>query len=370
MIFGRDFEHLQTLFSVTILLGISPVLAQEKTLRVVPDDSRLAYSDYVHLQFATLPDDPALKVAQFDRVLDMPGKGYRWDNPGARIRFRTDAPVVTAELYYSTHHISTSARNGQGLCYIDGQGAGTFNSRARSVVRQPERVLASLPRPAQPGFHDYELVLPYGDSVEFLGLRVGRPARFEPPPPRTPRRYVAYGDSITQGFTASDVGQSYAFRLAQKKNWQVLNMGFGGRASTPADGRVVAALQADVITVLIGANDWQAGVPPERCGANVNAFLANLRAVQPQVPVYVLTPLWVAASWQPRARVADLESYRQVLREVVYARHDPDLHLIEGPDLIAHDLALFDPVVVHPNDQGFAMMAERLAARVADLPGR
>jgi hypothetical protein len=43
---------------------------------------------------------------------------------------------------------------------------------------------------------------------------------------------------------------------------------------------------------------------------------------------------------------------------------DANLHLAGGPDLIAHDAALFDAVAVHPNDKGFAEMAERLAEQI------
>jgi len=42
------------------------------------------------------------------------------------------------------------------------------------------------------------------------------------------------------------------------------------------------------------------------------------------------------------------------------------LHVIEGPDLIDQDPSLFSPVAVHPNDAGFAEMAERLKQQIRD----
>ena len=98
---------------------------------------------------------------------------------------------------------------------------------------------APAPAPAGGGYHDYELVLPYGDSVDFHGLQVNPDALFEAPSDRSATRYLAYGDSITHGFTASDIGGGYAFRVAEAKGWQLVNMGYGGRASTIADGTVV-----------------------------------------------------------------------------------------------------------------------------------
>ncbi|MEO6741645.1 MAG: SGNH/GDSL hydrolase family protein, partial [Chthoniobacteraceae bacterium] len=353
-----------------ILLCLSgaliPVGAREQAHRIVaPDDANIAYSDYVHMEFVPSPLDASAKVARFDRILDQPSKGYRWDNPGARIRFRTDATSVKALLYFNELHISTSARNSNGLYLIDGAGKPqwTFHTKATLPKREPESVIVTMAAGGAAGFHDYELILPYGDSVDFQGVEVNAAARFEAPPARPTTRYLAYGDSITHGFTASAVDKSYAFLVAQKNGWQLINLGLGGRASTPSDGKVVASLKADVISVFMGANDWQGGAPLTRYRSNMMAFFDAIRAAQPTVPVYCLTSLWVAPSWNPKAQVADLESYRQVARDIVAARKDPNLHLVEGPDLIDHDITLFDATPVHPNDKGFAQMAERLAAR-------
>lgn len=354
---------------ICILNAGTPLRAQDKApLIIAPDDTKIAYSDFVHMEFVPSPMNAATRLARFDRILEMPSKGYRWNNPGARIRFRTDATSVKALLYFNELHISASARNSNGLYLIDGAGKPewTFHTKTIQPKRAPESMVVPLIAKA-PGFHHYELILPYGDSVDFQGLEVNPEARFETPPARTAIRYLAYGDSITHGFTASAVDKSYAFLVAQKNDWQIINLGLGGRASTASDGKVVSSLKADVISVFMGANDWQGGVPIEKYRSNMTAFFDAIRASQPNVPIYYITSLWVAPSWNPKAQVADLEHYRQVVREIVAARKDPNLHLIEGPQLIDHDVALFDAIPVHPNDKGFAQMAERLAKQM-NLP--
>ncbi len=338
--------------------------------KIAADDTRITYSDYVQLAVIGAPFDAAVPLARFNRILPIAGKGYEWDNPGARIRFRTDATNAQATLYYSTNHVSTSARNSRGLYLVDGltNAAWTFQTAQAATVRTQEQVVVSLAVPAGGGFHDYELVLPYGDSVDFQGLQVNAAAQFLTPAARPAARYLAYGDSITQGFTASEVGKSYAYRVARLKDWQLVNMGLAGRASTAGDGTTVGGLGADVISVLIGVNDWQGGVPLATFSNRLNSFLTNLRTLQPAVPVYLLTPLWVDASWDPASDILPLESYRQIVRDVAAARNDPKLRVIEGPALIDPSTAYFDPVLVHPNDLGFAMMAERLAAAMATTP--
>lgn len=61
--------------------------AQDAGVRLVgPEDGRIRYSDYVHMELVTSPVDAKAKLARFDRFLDIPGKGYHYDNPGARAR--------------------------------------------------------------------------------------------------------------------------------------------------------------------------------------------------------------------------------------------------------------------------------------------
>ncbi len=364
------------LLSLSLLSAPWAVQAETVANRFIPaEHTSIGYSGYVHMEFVPSPDAPASKLARFDRVFDIPGKGYRWDNPGTRIRFRTDAVHVTARLRFSELHISTSARNSQGLYLIDGatQPTWTFRTQQAQAKRTPEEVEVPIKvgeLGAPPVFHDFEIILPYGDSVDFEGIEVSPAgARMEAPPAPPALRYIAYGDSITHGFTASAIDKTYPYLVAQKMGWQLINLGLGGRASNVSDAHILKNLKADVITVLMGVNDWQGGGPAERYRKNMNGFFDALRAVQPTVPIYYLTPLWVPPSWSPKTATLDLEAYRQVAREIVLARKDKNLHLIEGPALIDHDPALFDAVAVHPNDQGFAQMGERLAKQLQQ-PGK
>jgi len=364
------------LLSLMLSLTVSATAAGEST--VPPDDPRICFSDFVRLEQTRDENSPTGKTARFNRLLDMPDKGYRWDNPGTRIGFRTDADRVEVILHFSRRHISTSARNPVVRCRVDGvdKPEWTFGTVQTGVQRNPETVAPGLASPASGSFHDYELILPYGDSVEFQGLRLPDNARLEKFPEHPKPRYIAYGDSITQGFAASEECRTYPFQLAEKRDWQLLNMGFAGRASTPSDAPVVASLNPAVVTVLMGGNDWQIGRPPEAYRRNMEDFLTELRASNPVLPIFLITPLWVPPSWKPEKAVADLEEYRQALRELVSSVADPHLHLIEGPGLIDHDPALFDTVAVHPNDRGFSQMTERLDQAISALsdaglpPGR
>lgn len=340
--------------------GAGAVRGAGPVWNVPATDPAIICSDYV--EKTTTPDG----FVRFDRILEMAGRGYRWDSPGTRVRFRTDSRRVVARLRYSEKHISPSARAPIGLYLVDGhtQEGWTFESAAKAVLRPVEEVAVTFQVPDAAGFHEYTLVLPYGDSVDFGGLAVDEGAKFAEPTPRPALRYVAFGDSITHGFTATRVDRTYPYLLAESRGWQLINMGYGGRTAHATDGEVIRDRAPGLVTVLLGGNEWQGGVEPVTYRANMRGLITGLREQYPAVPVYVITPLWVSANWKPARARFDLERYREELRSLAKELADPALHLVEGPALIDHDERFFDPILVHPNDAGFAQMAARLSAQI------
>jgi len=89
-----------------------------------------------------------------------------------------------------------------------------------------------------------------------------------------PTRYLAYGDSITHGFTASAVDKSYAFSGgAERTAGRSSISGWADVLPMFPTPRLVTSLKADVISVFMGVNDWQGGGPLERYRSNMMAFL-------------------------------------------------------------------------------------------------
>jgi lysophospholipase L1-like esterase len=297
------------------------------------------------------------------RPLDMQGKGYGWDNPGACISFRTDAAATTALLHYSGQHVSTTARNGVGLILVDDvwQPEWIFDPGTDLIIRPVREVEVELPVQGDGKEHTYTLVMPYGDSVEFAGLRISSPASLIAPPARPRLRWVAYGDSVTQGFDASHIGTTYPWLLSRMRGWELINLGLGGRTCIPGDAPVIAACRPDLLTIAIGVNDWQGGADPEAFAARLAALLRGVALTCPATRTAVISPLWVADAWRPATVLHPVQAYRQAAAQAAGQANVP---FIDGSGLIDHDPALFDHVAVHPRDAGFASMASRLADRL------
>lgn len=334
------------------------------------DERGFVYSSAIETTLIVSPADPERKAMRFARPLDSGANGYgKHDNPGARIAFRTASSRVQAVLYYNGLHARNASRNPNGAFFIDGETRPEFTYTAPTDKADKTGLCrVTLPVPATPGEHTYEIILPYGDSVDFLGAELSAGATLAALETTRKPRCLFYGDSVTHGFTATNVRATYAFRLAQAMRWEPVNCAVGGRSSLPPDAAPLMKIDCDLFWVAIGVNDWQSGRSPQEYGERMRSFLKICRVAKPKTPFVVLTPLWVHEDWKPQQAKFALEEYRQTLRALVAELADPALLLIEGTELTDHDKSKFDPVLVHPNDAGFAQMAERLAQKLSVWP--
>ena len=335
--------------------------AEAGRILVPATDPRIQYSDALNRRES--PDG----AVYFDRVIDGPDRGFRWDSPGARVRWRTDSEEVRVKLRYSSRHLSSS-RNSVGSYRVGGRSepGWTFDRPAAGDVLLD----LILPVPVGGAWHDYEVILPYADSVDVVGVELRSGAGLVPPGARADVRYVAAGDSVTHGFTADDVRGTYPFLVAERNGWEQVNLGIGGRGTRGADGAFLAEIDADVVSVLIGVNDWQAGADLATFRMNYEQLVEGVCSGGSTGAVALITPLWVPPTWRPAQARHPLEAYREIIREIVAERADPRLLLVEGPGLIPHDPAYFDAIAVHPNQSGFARMAAKLAPLLAQHHAR
>lgn len=318
-----------------------------------PNDPRIHYYGFANLKVSSAG-------AVSDRmVLDSP---FRTDNPAARIQFDTDASQVDLVLSYVRKDAiaGRSHWSSEGMVMVDGADALKIGRIQGSSGPQVTTV-----RLGQQGRRLIEIILPYADSVTFFGLGLPKGAELYAFPREQAKRYVAYGDSITQGFQARNPVETYPLILARAKKWELVNMGFGSRKATQPDGAVLGRLKPDVMTILIGVNDCLQKKPLDRFGADMAGLITEFRRVMPRAPIYVITPLPVAepAKW-PGAD--QLDAYRMVIQDKLGRLNDASLKLIDGHDLINADPKFFADGL-HPNAEGFRRIAAKLGVRIGSL---
>jgi lysophospholipase L1-like esterase len=179
--------------------------------------------------------------------------------------------------------------------------------------------------------------------------------------------WVAYGDSITEGWSASSPTRCWLATAGRERAMDTVNLGFAGSAR----GEIVlaeqiAALDADVITVAYGTNCWS--TIPHSAGmvrANTAAFLRIIRAAHRDVPVLVVSPLIRPdAEDRPNALGATLADIRAAIERAVAQSKDPLTALLPGAHLVSADL-LADGI--HPGDDGHRELATVIGLEVQRL---
>lgn len=331
-----------------MMMGLGGGVPNYLTTNKYPANSGLiAYTDCVTPTFVG-------GYARFQRPIDDTGDGYMFAMPGARMRFRSNALIVNVLLHYNGLVTRTDARNPIGDIYIDGVFAGNFTSPQAVNVLGPHRLnivnAFALDRL-------YEIVLPYADGVEFGGVEVDLPYVITAAAARTGLLMVNYGDSITQGFYASEVRNNWVTLLANTMGFRSINMGYGGRATTAADGTIIAGLAPDLITVMMGTNDYLGQTALSSAKAALKSTLSNINAVNPTVPVFVSAPIMNAATLS-----IPLSSYQALAGACISELGFSQFIGVDDTTLISGLSELVDGT--HPTDAGSIHMASGWAAAI------
>ncbi len=208
--------------------------------------------------------------------------------------------------------------------------------------------------------------LPEGMRPEVLGLAaVG--GVVEPAPARP--RWIAYGDSILEGWVASAPAQAWGAIVARRRGLDLVNLGYAGSARGElVSAEAIAGLPGPaVISVSHGTNCWSM-VPhrPDLLAAATDTFLEVLRQGHPTVPMVAVSPIVRPdAEHTPNRRGATLADLRQAMEGVYaeWAGRDPAFRWCPGMELVDPELL---PDGIHPGDEGHRVLAERLGPLVAD----
>lgn len=279
---------------------------------------------------------------------------------GVRLEFAGDADVI--EIDYRTTTDDLGYR---------GDGAGrTFAAwRGNELIAEDKALFGEATARLELGAPSDERVviyLPEGMKPFILDVRSEGWAEPAPPQPR----WVAYGDSVLEGWIASGPSLGWAHIAAREFGLDVTNLGY----SSAARGEIVSAehvaeLPADVISITHGTNCWtRIAHSVAQMRANLTAFLDVVRQGHGDTPVLVVSPiLRPDAEETPNILGATLRDLRATMEDVVHERieaGDERMTLVEGLPIVSAAQLGDD---VHPNDEGHRALASALGPRVKEL---
>ena len=206
------------------------------------------------------------------------------------------------------------------------------------------------------------IYLPHLQDVLVKAIGVDQETRFSAPDHRyaRPLPVVFYGSSVCQGSGAVSPAQTYEAILCRELNLDFINLGFGGAGK--AESNVVALVNS------IPACCYAFDLGKSYGAQDATAFKAMLRTIRqshPDVPIIVMTPITsVKEVKEPSYSERSIHT-RTVMRdpanELIKAG-DTKVILVEGEDLIGFkEHAALSKDGVHPSDEGYGIIAEKLS---------
>jgi len=158
---------------------------------------------------------------------------------------------------------------------------------------------------------------------------------------------IAFGDSLTKG-TGSTPGHDFVSRLSAATGREIQNQGENEDTTAGALVRLDNILQEkpSLVIVFLGGNDVLQGVSSDQTLMNISQIVSLIRASGAKVLLLGLGPIGPES--------AHISSGLERIAKENSARYIPDvLSGIEGnPSFMSDE--------VHPNDAGYAIIAERV----------
>ncbi|HEX3564764.1 MAG TPA: GDSL-type esterase/lipase family protein [Acidimicrobiales bacterium] len=288
--------------------------------------------------------------------------GVRLELMGEAEAIEIEYETATTDLGYRGAGAGTTFTSWRGQSVIDDVPA--VLGRGRVTLRVAANDAGALRESPRSDESDRTVVtLPEGMRPSILAVGgVGGTVRPAPPQPR----WLCYGDSIAEGWAASNPGRAWPAVAGRRYGLDVVNLGYAGAArGEMVSAEEIAGLPADVISLSYGTNCWtRIQHSAEQVGAGLDAFVDLVRTGHPDTPIVVASPvIRPDAEDQQNGLGATLADLRSVIEARIERRCalDPRLHLVRGGDLLTAD-QLADGV--HPGDEGHRVLAEAVGSAV------
>ncbi len=317
------------------------------------------------------PDAGAMRLPRFPREVSAllagqigPLANLR-SSSGCGLRFASNSPWVELHLARLRHHqpfpaaVALEVEHADGLAAVSGP----------DLRERQNEVVVRLPTGLERGGPLVPVTcwLPLISTCAVAGLAVAEGARLESAPVPAPR-WLAIGDSLTQGFSVQSPLDAWVPRLARRLGLPCWNLGVGGLKIEPEAFRWALESRVwDVVTIGLGSNhawreaDADAVVEPA-------LRLAHLSCAGPHRRIVWILPPWKPceagkgpADFQGMPLGPDTGARAGRIREALRAALAPlapRLVLAEGH--VPEDARLL-PDGLHPAAHGSAIIADRLA---------
>lgn len=322
---------------------------------IAHDDPRLTWQGAVSLE--TTPDYTAPWRLPFaERQLYQPQDliGRAAMPSGVRLVFDTDSRCIEGSIEPGGDEMAPID-----LC-IDNQPAASRPLHDRDAFR-----FGDLPA----GNKRIELWLPQFGLFRLRSLALDAGATLTRIPDDTRPRWITYGSSITHCRAAASPTGTWPAIVARSRNVNLTSLGFGGQCHLDSMiARLIRDLPADAISMCVGINIHGGSLNRRTFRPAIIGFVRILREKHPTTPLAVISPILSPPREVPTAAPMTLPEMRDEVAaavEILRAHGDRNTHYFDGLSLFGPDHAHLLPDQLHPNAEGYALMARNFLEGIA-----
>jgi hypothetical protein len=217
------------------------------------------------------------------------------------------------------------------------------------------------------GTHLLEMYLPSQYvQLELLALRIDASAVVEQRTDGRPR-WIAYGSSITHCRHAAGPSETWPALVAARCGLNLTCLGYGGNCHMePMVARLIRDLPASYISLKLGINmvgPLVGSYSDRTFRAGVIGLIKTIRDGHPTTPIAVVSPIHANdRETVPNSAGMSLALARQRIAEAIDVLRqygDQQLHYVDGLDLFGSEFESYLEDGVHPNAEGYRILADR-----------
>ncbi|MDR6553435.1 SGNH/GDSL hydrolase family protein [Paenibacillus qinlingensis] len=297
----------------------------------------------------------------FDRYELFPpnGIGGKAENPaGVRLAFETDTENLTVSV------VTSEDDNRKFDCVLNGE----LWKSVTLGAGESEVVIEGMPT----GNKELEIYLTQSHPVTVKSVLIDNEASIGVLSRRR-FKWITYGSSITQCSAAESPALTWPAIVARTRGWDLTCLGFGGQCHLePMVARMIRDREADFISLCLGINVYgQSSLGLRTFQSAVIGFISIVREKHPGIPIAVISPIF-----SPSRETTDnivglsLTKMREEIRlaiEQLRAYGDSKLTYVDGLDLFDQSLVEYLPDQLHPDAEGYKLMAANVLKKFSSI---
>lgn len=283
---------------------------------------------------------------------------------GGRLRFITNSPYVAihAKMSYMFKSPNYALTGSAGFdVYEDKEGKSLYKGVLIPAIDSENGYEAVVELWNE---NDKEIIInfPHYSNVDELYIGVKKGAKLEKTKGyKNSKPIVFYGSSITQGACSSRSGTTYTNIVSREMNCDILNLGFSGSAMGEEKmAEYIAELDMSALVI-----DYDFNAPTEEYLKNTHKrFFEIIREKQKDLKILILSkPKHILGPTDLRRKDIIKKTYLDAVND-----GDKKVAFLSGEDLIPLKYnEIFTVDLCHPNDCGFATMADAVIEKLREL---